>query len=207
MSEGTRLPATKLALFGAILVLSLAADLGSKEWALSTLSAPVSGPARNEICEEDEVGLMHMERMRRPSIVLIEDHLEFRYAENCGAAFGLMHKAPRILRVLLFGVTAIGVSMGLLVMLYRGRRGALFNWSVPLIVSGAIGNFADRLRHGYVVDFIRAYAGNHEWPTFNIADATISVGIVLMLIEGLREKAPVAAAATEPTAPADAPLD
>ncbi len=207
--------AKTFAILVGVLVLSLAADLGTKEWALNKLSASEAelgfaprGAAEAPVCEEDDHGLVHMQRIRKSPIVIIPSFLELRYAENCGAAFGLMHKAPRIARILLFGVTALGVSIGLLVMLYRGQRGALFNWSVPLIVSGAIGNFADRIRHGYVVDFIRAYARSWEWPTFNVADATITVGIVLMLLEGFRAKDPDATPTpAEPSASNDPSLD
>lgn len=57
--------------------------------------------------------------------------------------------------------------------------------SVPLIVSGAIGNLVDRVRFGYVVDFVRFHL-NDRWayPTFNVADAWITIGVVLILIEG-----------------------
>ena len=62
---------------------------------------------------------------------------------------------------------------------------------VPLIVAGAIGNLVDRVRFGYVVDFIRFHL-NDQWayPTFNVADAWITIGDVLILIDGFREKQP-----------------
>lgn len=199
------MPRGRFFIFVGILVLSLAADLGSKEWALNALSVPSPGQP-TPVCEPDEAGLLHMQRMRSDVVHIVPNHLEMRYAENCGAAFGLMHKAPRALRLAVFGATALGVTIGLLLMLYRGQRGDLFNWSVPLIVSGAIGNFADRLRHGFVVDFVRAYSGNWEWPTFNVADATISVGIGLMLLEGFRSKDSEKSKIDAP-APSDAPVD
>ena len=60
-------------------------------------------------------------------------------------------------------------------------------------MSGALGNLADRLRLGYVVDFVRYHWNDPlpglgtEWPTFNFADATITVGVVLLLLDGWRE--------------------
>ncbi|MBW2188182.1 MAG: signal peptidase II [Deltaproteobacteria bacterium] len=70
-------------------------------------------------------------------------------------------------------------------MFVTGRGGTLFAISVPLIISGAAGNFVDRVRLGYVVDFIRFHL-NDRWayPTFNAADAWITIGVVLILIEG-----------------------
>jgi signal peptidase II len=59
---------------------------------------------------------------------------------------------------------------------------------VPLIVSGALGNLFDRVRYGYVVDFIRFHwRGEWDYPTFNVADVGISVGVALLIIDGFLE--------------------
>ena len=56
------------------------------------------------------------------------------------------------------------------------------------IVSGALGNLIDRVRYGYVVDFIRFHLQDGwEWPTFNIADCGITVGVILLVLDGFRE--------------------
>ena len=61
-------------------------------------------------------------------------------------------------------------------------------YSVPLIVAGAIGNLADRIHRGYVVDFIRFHVHNQwEWPTFNVADMWISIGVTMLMIDGILE--------------------
>lgn len=171
----------------------LAADLGSKAWALETLSTErMSEPP--PVCQTDESGYMRPQRLNtREPYVLVEDHVELRYAENCGAAFGLLRDAPSIARHAVFGTAAIAATIALLWMFATGRGGKAFAWSVPFIVSGAIGNLADRLRLGYVVDFIRVYWETElpwvgtQWPTFNIADVTITIGIVLLLIDGQRQ--------------------
>jgi signal peptidase II len=57
-------------------------------------------------------------------------------------------------------------------------------------VSGAVGNLFDRVRHGYVVDFIRFHVHDKfEWPTFNVADITIVIGVGLLLLDGMRKDA------------------
>jgi signal peptidase II len=120
--------------------------------------------------------------------VLIDGFLEFRYAENCGAAFGFMRDMPSLVRKGVFYVAATGAIVLLLWMFVTGRGGALFAISVPLIVAGAIGNFVDRVRLGYVVDFVRFH--NHDswaYPTFNVADAWITIGVALILIEGFAD--------------------
>src|SRR5690606_10370962 len=87
--------------------------------------------------------------------VLIADYLEFQYAESCGAAFGLLRDADDWVRRAVFGVAALGAVVALMWMFVVGRGGPLFAWSVPFVVSGAVGNLVDRVRYGYVVDFIR----------------------------------------------------
>jgi signal peptidase II len=166
------------------LVLLTAVDLWSKHWAEQELSRDQTRevPAA---CMPDEDGRTYMQRVRTRAVVLIDGYLEFRYAENCGAAFGMLDEAPKWLRASVF-LTAALVAIGALTwMFFSGSGGVLFAWSVPLIVSGAIGNMVDRLRLGYVVDFIRFHIyDKFEYPTFNIADSTITVGVVLILIDG-----------------------
>ncbi len=170
----------------ATLVLTIA-DLGSKQWALLTLSEErASDPP--PVCEPNEDGHIFMQRMGTEPIVLVDGYLELRYAENCGAAFGVMRSAPAFARKLVFGVAATLASIALMLMFVRGRGGALFAWSVPMIVSGAIGNLYDRVRFGYVVDFIRFHLEDGwEWPTFNVADCGITVGVILLVLDGFRE--------------------
>jgi signal peptidase II len=162
-----------------------AMDLGTKRWALDRLSQP-SALASEPVCQPNEYGRIQTQRAQRSPVVLIEGYLEFRYAENCGAAFGFMRDMPSMVRKGVFYVAAAGAVILLLWMFVTGRGGTLFAISVPLIVSGAIGNLVDRVRWGYVVDFVRFHL-NDRWayPTFNVADAWITIGVALILIEGL----------------------
>jgi len=165
----------------------LAADLGSKAWAEGALSTERFGDPP-PVCEPDEFGRVATQRVRTESVVLVEGYLMMRYAENCGAAFGLLRDAPPMARKAVFGLAAAAASIVLFVMFIRGRGHTLFAWSVPMIVSGALGNLVDRVRYGYVVDFIRFHLQDGwEWPTFNIADCGITVGVVLLVLDGFRE--------------------
>ncbi|MFW5876968.1 MAG: signal peptidase II [Myxococcota bacterium] len=164
-----------------------ALDLGSKGWALDALSSERPG-GPPPVCEPTELGHILYQRQRGDAVVLVPGYLELRYAENCGAAFGLMREAEGWVRRTVFGLAAAVASVTLLWMFVRGRGGPMFAWSVPFIVSGAIGNLVDRARLGYVVDFVRFHLQDTwEWPTFNVADAAITVGVVLLLLDGLRE--------------------
>jgi len=160
-------------------------DLWSKDVAQASLSrAPLAPPG--EVCVPDDSGRVFMQRLQTPAIVLVPNYLELRYAENCGAAFGVLDRGPSWMRLLLFGPAAVAATLGLLWLFATGYGGRLFAVSVPLIASGALGNLIDRFRLGYVIDFIRFHV--HEsfvWPTFNIADSTITIGVALLLIEGL----------------------
>jgi len=195
-------------------VLFTAADLSTKNWAQAELSRdPVVEP--HPTCERDERGYTQMQRSRHGSTVLIEGYLEFRYAENCGAAFGMLAEAPRWVRLGVFMSVGAFAIVALSFMFISGTGGQLFAWSVPLIISGALGNVIDRVRFGYVVDFIRFYVNDQsaftmmrgfEYPTFNVADITITVGVALLLLDALlykgdvAQKSPSASAAASPSA-------
>ena len=172
----------------ALLVLTWA-DLGTKDWALDKLSrqpAVEPGP----VCMANADGITYFQRLPTPPLVLIDDYLEFRYAENCGAAFGVLNHSPAWLRLLLFAPAASAAVIGLLWLFWSGYGGRLFALSVPLIASGALGNLVDRFRLGYVVDFIRFHVQDaFVYPTFNVADITITVGAALLLIEGFTSPA------------------
>ena len=185
----TRTPRSRKALvlcLAAIGVLT-AMDLGTKHWALERLSQP-SSRASDPVCEPNEYGRTEAQRSQRPPVVLIDGLLELRYAENCGAAFGFMRDMPSAVRKGVFYVAAAGAVVLLLWMFMTGRGGKLFAISVPLIVAGAVGNFVDRVNLGYVVDFVRFHLNNRwAYPTFNVADAWITIGVALILVEGFMD--------------------
>ena len=71
---------------------------------------------------------------------------------------------------------------------YAGRRPAearIPRLALAFILGGAIGNLVDRVRFGYVVDFIHVYWRSYQWPDFNVADSAISVGVILLVLESL----------------------
>ena len=122
------------------------------------------------------------------SVTVIERYWEFEYTENPGAAFGLLSESNATYRLPFFIVISL---LAVVVILYilRGVRDdhLMLVMSLSLIGTGAMGNFIDRIRFGHVVDFIVwQYTEQYRWPTFNVADAFISVGVALMFIEILR---------------------
>jgi signal peptidase II len=102
---------------------------------------------------------------------------------NRGMSFGLFNDGATA-NAVVFSLLAAAIVGGLLVWLWRGPS-ALIGGAIGLVIGGAAGNVADRLRLGAVVDFLDVHAGLWHWPAFNIADSAICVGVGLMLIDGL----------------------
>ena len=103
---------------------------------------------------------------------------------NKGAAFSFLADAPGWQAPLLIGfaLAAAGIVTALIL---RNPAKSLFCASLALILGGAIGNLIDRLRFGQVVDFLDFHALGWHWPAFNVADSAITVGAVLLILEGL----------------------
>jgi signal peptidase II len=109
--------------------------------------------------------------------------LEFTRAHNPGAAFSFLAGASGWQRWF-FTALACVVSTALIVWLTRlERRANVTACAIALIIAGALGNVIDRVRFGYVVDFIQAHWHNAYFPAFNVADSSITVGAALLLID------------------------
>jgi signal peptidase II len=167
--------------FGVVAAISLTADVTSKAWAEMTLSKRT---------------------LMDPAIVLIKDHLSLTLAYNRGGAWGLLQNASEMIRRPFFlAVSALAIAF--IVSLY-GRLGAgqrALKWGLPLVLGGALGNLSDRIIRSSVIDFIDFRANwiesmNHgigkvahgwgitdHWPTFNVADVSICVGVGLMALD------------------------
>jgi len=124
-------------------------------------------------------------------IEVVPGAMDLIYAENPGAAWGLMRDmGPGIRRTFLGGVSLL--AMFFIIYMYRtvpvGDR--ISQLAFAGLLGGAVGNFWERLVQGYVVDFIDMYAGDAHWPTYNVADIAITVGVGLLLLQMLRKKSP-----------------
>ena len=131
----------------------------------------------------------------RRHIEVIPDYFRLRYAENPGAAWGMFGKLPPHIRGPLFHLVSVGAV--LLIALYfsklgrapRAERWAL--WGLPLVLGGALGNYIDRLARGFVIDFLEAHWHDQAaWPSFNVADSAIVVGVGLLLVDAFVRKTP-----------------
>ena len=114
--------------------------------------------------------------------------LDFTLLHNTGAAFSMFANASGWQRPF-FVLLGLAVSVMLVVWIWRSPRGdKLLPVALALILGGALGNVIDRVRLGYVVDFIHAHWGAAYFPAFNIADSAITVGAALLIIDAFREK-------------------
>jgi signal peptidase II len=151
-----------LAITAAVVVL----DQASKAWILSHLPYPTYG----------EPGAM----------VIVPGFFHLVDVGNTGAAWSLFSGRSTVL--------AAGAAATLLaIFLWRralGLRVLLVQVSFGLLCGGIVGNLVDRLRHGHVIDFLDFHFGSYTFPTFNVADSGISVGVAIYLLHSLR--APVA---------------
>ena len=117
-------------------------------------------------------------------VVFLEGFWNWTLAYNTGAAFSFLAEASGWQRWF-FAALAVGISGLLTVWLFRTPRGDWRN-ALPfaLIIGGALGNFVDRIRFGYVVDFIDWHWRGYHWPAFNIADSAIVVGAIALIVFG-----------------------
>jgi signal peptidase II len=167
--------------FGAIAALSLIADVTSKAWAEIVLSKRT---------------------LLDPAIILIPDHLSLTLAYNKGGAWGLLQNSSEVVRRPFFLLVS-GLAIAFIVSLYGrlvlGQRA--LKWGLPLVLGGALGNLSDRIIRSSVIDFIDFRANwietmNHgigkvakgwgitdHWPTFNVADVSICIGVGLMALD------------------------
>jgi len=167
--------------FGAVAAVSLILDVLSKAWAEIVLSR---------------------RPFDSPSLVLVPQHLTLTIAYNKGGAWGLLQDAAEtVRRPFFFAVSVLAVLF--IVSLYSklGRGQRALTWGLPLVLGGALGNLSDRVTRSSVIDFIDYRADwvlamngaiakavprwglTDHWPTFNVADIAICIGVGLMAVD------------------------
>ena len=98
------------------------------------------------------------------------------YYRNIGSAFGMFKSLGNPFFILVSTAAMVAVC----VMIVKDGDNRI---GLSLILGGAAGNLADRLVHGYVIDFLEVYAGNFYWPAFNVADSALTIGILLLMFK------------------------
>ena len=122
--------------------------------------------------------LKNMELGERISV--IDPYLGWLSHRNRGAAWGMLEG-----QMWLFAVITVAVIIGILYFFHKHAKGQpLFQLSLMVLLGGAVGNFIDRMLRGEVVDFVDVLIPviNYDFPIFNVADAALTIGVVLMII-------------------------
>lgn len=183
--------AASLVLLAVVMGVSAAADLVTKAWAKGRLSG------------------YDIPKGAAKKLEIIPDHLDFIYTLNPGGAWSFLRSMPDTVRRPFF-LFISAAAIVFIVSVYRRvhRNQTAMKWGLPLALGGAVGNLVDRIRLGSVIDFIDMYTtwggAERHWPTFNVADIAIVVGVGLMAVDtvtGARRARTLAAPASPPGEP------
>ena len=123
------------------------------------------------------------------SKTVIADVFDLTYVRNTGAAFGLFASVDSSIKAIL--LNSIAVIVFLIVSAYALRsshKSVRLQVGLALILGGAVGNLLDRVRFGYVVDFLDFSISGHHWPAFNVADSAICIGVALLFLDMLNSE-------------------
>jgi signal peptidase II len=122
------------------------------------------------------------------SKTIIPGVFDLTHTRNTGVAFGLFANSDSPWVPYILTLTA---ATALIAILVYSLRHPVDNWKLQLglmlVLGGAAGNLYDRINYGYVIDFLDVFYGTYHWPTFNIADSSIAIGIGFLLLEVLHK--------------------
>jgi signal peptidase II len=127
----------------------------------------------------------------REVLEIIPGYLRLSYLHNSGVAFGLFDEVESVWKpYVLAGMAIVAVAVIVVYGLRVSQSRKLLQLALATTLGGILGNFIDRIFRGYVIDFIEIHIKEvFHWPTFNIADSAITIGIVLLLIDAIRNPA------------------
>jgi len=118
------------------------------------------------------------------AIPLIGDYLRIAYVRNPGGAFSTNFGGS----VFYIVVASIAASMVLAYIIFSRERNTVMQFSLFSILAGAVGNLIDRIHLGEVIDWIDVGIRNSRWPTFNVADSAIVVGLIFLIFAGSKNE-------------------
>jgi signal peptidase II len=135
--------------------------------------------------------LIHSRFDLNETTTVIDGFFNITYVRNTGVAFGIFSSISSPAKSLLLSVfTAFAAIVVITYSIRSPARNRLLQTSLALILGGALGNLYDRLAYGYVIDFLELYVRTYHWPSFNVADSAISVGVALLAFEIIRNESP-----------------
>jgi signal peptidase II len=122
-------------------------------------------------------------RLRFQDVTVLSGVLDFVYAENRGIAFGQLQEGGTFGRWFFVVLASLAAFAVLFYFFRTPRNDDRILGACALLLAGITGNLTDRVRLGFVIDFILLHAGQYHWPTFNVADASITVGALLLAFD------------------------
>ncbi|QPQ56363.1 signal peptidase II [Allosphingosinicella flava] len=130
-------------------------------------------------------------QLQQRGLIEVLPIFDLRWTENRGVSMGFLTASTETGRWLLVAMTA-AIATGVLVWLWR-EKNKLDAIALSMVLGGALGNIVDRTRFGYVVDFADLHFGDvHPFLVFNVADAAISIGVLLLVVRALLTREPKA---------------
>ena len=122
-------------------------------------------------------------------ITVIKNFFLVRYVENKGAVWGIFSQSDSVIIPKVITILSV---LALIIVIYfflkLESQCVLELTSLSFVIGGALGNVIDRLYQGYVLDFLDVFIKDRHWPTFNIADSFITIGVILLIISIWRGK-------------------
>ena len=127
--------------------------------------------------------IIHIVRLEEQMSIPVLPFLSLTWVENRGVSMGMLTAGTEVGRWMLVGLTAlIAIVVAFWIRRERAWPEAL---ALGLVLGGALGNIVDRIRFGYVVDFVHLHAGPWSFYVFNVADAAITIGVIILLARAL----------------------
>jgi signal peptidase II len=130
----------------------------------------------------DQVSKVIIKTYLVQKVSVIGDFFELIYVENRGAGWGMFKGQLWFLIIVTF------VALGIFTYLMKDfdlKNRSMYSISLILMVAGTFGNFIDRIFRGYVIDFLQFNFGSYTFPTFNIADSFLTIGVIILAIDVL----------------------
>jgi signal peptidase II len=190
-------PLSKWRLLGLLFALCLVADQWTKFLAVERLTVVFDRGGDQGLLEKVRgfYAYRHLEPLATEPYYVVRPLWRMNYVENPGAAWGMFRTLPPEIRNGFFTLVSLG-AVGFILYYYRRLRQdqRFLQVALAFVLAGAVGNFVDRLARRYVIDFIEWYWWNRtdiRWPTFNIADSLIVVGVAMLVLHPGAKKEPL----------------
>lgn len=165
-------------------------DQITKFWAVKHLTILFESASPHTMREQIALFWRARHPFASAPITVSERFWDFMYVENSGAAWSLLANVDESIRGPIFLIISL-IAAVVILKIYFDTPGVghLRAWAAVLALGGAIGNFVDRFRMKYVIDFIHWHIGErYHWPVFNIADVFITMGMLALFLDALLRK-------------------